>query len=36
MPSSIPRTYLVTGTLEPFFRDNAARWAHALRGRTLS
>ncbi|GLZ00472.1 alpha/beta hydrolase-fold protein [Actinoplanes sp. NBRC 103695] len=27
----LPRTYLVTGTEEPFFRDNAARWADALR-----
>lgn len=27
----VPRTYLVAGTSEPFFRDNAARWAHALR-----
>ncbi len=32
MPSSIPRTYLVAGTLEPFFLDNATRWAVALRG----
>ena len=31
MPSSIPRTYLVAGTLEPFFLDNAIRWAVALR-----
>ncbi len=31
MPSSIPRTYLVAGTLEPFFLENAARWAEALR-----
>jgi enterochelin esterase-like enzyme len=31
MPSSIPRTYLVAGTLEPFFLNNAARWAVALR-----
>jgi pimeloyl-ACP methyl ester carboxylesterase len=31
MPSSIPRTYLVAGTLEPFFLENAARWADALR-----
>jgi enterochelin esterase-like enzyme len=31
MPSSPPRTYLVAGTLEPFFRDNATRWATALR-----
>jgi enterochelin esterase-like enzyme len=27
----IPRTYLVAGTLEPFFLDNATRWAVALR-----
>jgi enterochelin esterase-like enzyme len=31
MPSSIPRVYLVAGTLEPFFHENAARWAGALR-----
>jgi enterochelin esterase-like enzyme len=31
MSSSIPRTYLVAGTLEPFFLNNAARWADALR-----
>ena len=31
MPSTIPRTYLVAGTLEPFFHDNATRWAIALR-----
>jgi enterochelin esterase-like enzyme len=31
MPSWIPRTYLVAGTLEPFFLDNATRWAVALR-----
>jgi enterochelin esterase-like enzyme len=31
MPSSIPRTYLVAGTLEPFFLKNASRWAVALR-----
>jgi enterochelin esterase-like enzyme len=31
MPSPIPRTYLVAGTLEPFFLENAARWAVALR-----
>ena len=30
MPSPLPRTYLVAGTLEPFFLDNAARWAAAL------
>jgi enterochelin esterase-like enzyme len=31
MPSSLPRAYLVAGTLEPFFRDIATRWATALR-----
>ena len=31
MPTSLPRTYLVAGTQEPFFLDNAARWAAALR-----
>jgi enterochelin esterase-like enzyme len=31
MPSSIPRVYLVAGTLEPFFHENATRWATALR-----
>jgi enterochelin esterase-like enzyme len=31
MPKALPRTYFVAGTLEPFFRDNAARWAAALR-----
>lgn len=31
MPSPLPRTYLVAGTLEPFFFDNAARWAAAMR-----
>jgi enterochelin esterase-like enzyme len=31
MPSRIPRTYLVAGTQEPFFLENAARWAAALR-----
>jgi enterochelin esterase-like enzyme len=31
MPSPIPRTYLVAGTQEPFFLENAARWAAALR-----
>ncbi|HEY2484673.1 MAG TPA: alpha/beta hydrolase-fold protein [Candidatus Binataceae bacterium] len=30
MPSSIPRAYLVAGTLEPFFLENATRWAVAL------
>ena len=27
----VPRTYLVAGTLEPFFLANATRWADALR-----
>jgi acetyl esterase/lipase len=27
----LPRTYLVAGTEEPFFRDNATRWANAPR-----
>jgi enterochelin esterase-like enzyme len=31
MPSPLPRTYLVAGTHEPFFLNNAARWADALR-----
>ncbi|TWP33846.1 alpha/beta hydrolase [Leekyejoonella antrihumi] len=31
MPSRLPRTYLVAGTLEPFFLENASRWADALR-----
>ena len=31
MPNRIPRVYLVAGTLEPFFLDNATRWAVALR-----
>jgi enterochelin esterase-like enzyme len=31
MPGSLPRTYLVAGTQEPFFLDNATRWANALR-----
>jgi predicted esterase len=31
MPSSLPRVYLFAGTLEPFFLDNATRWADALR-----
>ncbi|MFN8573762.1 MAG: alpha/beta hydrolase-fold protein [Gemmatimonadaceae bacterium] len=30
MPPSIPRTYLVAGTMEPFFLANAARWATEL------
>ena len=31
LPRQLPRTYLVAGTEEPFFRDNATRWANALR-----
>jgi enterochelin esterase-like enzyme len=31
MPGPLPRAYLVAGTLEPFFRENATRWATALR-----
>jgi enterochelin esterase-like enzyme len=31
MPDPLPRVYLVAGTLEPFFLDNANRWAVALR-----
>ena len=31
MPSSLPRVYLVAGTREPFFHQNATRWADALR-----
>jgi enterochelin esterase-like enzyme len=31
MPSPLPRTYLVAGTREPFFHENATRWADALR-----
>jgi enterochelin esterase-like enzyme len=31
MPSPLPRVYLVAGTLEPFFLENAKRWADALR-----
>jgi enterochelin esterase-like enzyme len=32
MAGPIPRVYLVAGTLEPFFLENATRWAVALRG----
>jgi enterochelin esterase-like enzyme len=32
MPRRLPRAYLVAGTLEPFFLENATRWADALRG----
>jgi Putative esterase len=31
LPSPLPRVYLVAGTLEPFFRENASRWAVAFR-----
>jgi len=30
LPRSIPRAYFVAGTREPFFFQNAARWADAL------
>jgi enterochelin esterase-like enzyme len=32
LPAAPPRTYLVAGAREPFFLDNADRWARALRG----
>ena len=32
MPSRLPRAYLVGGTGEPWFLENATRWADALRG----
>jgi enterochelin esterase-like enzyme len=31
MPRSVPRAYLVAGSQEPFFLENATRWADALR-----
>jgi enterochelin esterase-like enzyme len=31
MPSPLPRAYLVAGEQEPFFLENATRWADALR-----
>lgn len=31
MPKQLPRTYLVGGTDEPWFLENATRWADALR-----
>src|SRR5271169_4460171 len=31
MPSPLPRTYLVAATQEPFFLENATRWADELR-----
>lgn len=30
MPTHLPRAYLVAGTQEPFFLENATRWATAL------
>jgi enterochelin esterase-like enzyme len=30
LPDRLPRAYLVAGTDEPWFRDNAARWRDAL------
>jgi enterochelin esterase-like enzyme len=30
MPARLPRSYLVAGLQEPFFLDNASRWARAL------
>jgi enterochelin esterase-like enzyme len=31
LPDPVPPTYLVAGTMEPFFLENATRWAMALR-----
>ena len=31
MPASLPCAYLIAGTQEPFFHENATRWANALR-----
>lgn len=31
LPGPLPRVYLFAGTGEPFFHDNATRWARALR-----
>jgi enterochelin esterase-like enzyme len=31
MPNPLPRVYIVAGTQEPFFLENARRWADALR-----
>jgi enterochelin esterase-like enzyme len=31
LPGPLPRAYLVAGTREPFFLENATRWATALR-----
>ena len=30
MPARLPRAYFVAGTQEPFFLENATRWAAAL------
>ena len=30
LPETLPRAYLVAGTREPFFHENATRWADAL------
>jgi enterochelin esterase-like enzyme len=32
LPTPLPRAYLVGGKQEPWFLENAARWAEALRG----
>ena len=32
MPRTVPRAYFVAGSQEPFFLENATRWASALRG----
>jgi enterochelin esterase-like enzyme len=32
LPTSLPRAYFVAGTQEPFFLENATRWARALSG----
>jgi len=32
LPGSLPRAYFVAGTREPFFLENARRWADALSG----
>ena len=31
LPNDVPRTYLVAGSEEPFFLENATRWSDALR-----
>jgi len=31
LPDPLPRAYFVAGTLEPWFQENATRWADALR-----